>query len=258
MNVSELPENGGAFVFGSGWGTADLVATFAGPVLTLAPNSVDDPDPFWYTPSGGPGSTGNKIMDAVMYVEPSGSLPGQHVIFTGNVLTNSLVDPYTSMAFIRDFAPDYSSFDTITVPLTPGLFSIELDTIDDPARHVQYGFATNGPNVWITDVGPKGSVTVTAVGVPGDYNQNDVVDAADYTRWRDNLGSSTALPNDGGLGTPIGQAHYDQWKTNFGMALPPGAGSLGASAVPEPAALLLAIMIMLSRVVLRGPRRSAR
>ena len=24
MNVSELPSNGGAFVFGSGWGTADL------------------------------------------------------------------------------------------------------------------------------------------------------------------------------------------------------------------------------------------
>src|SRR5688572_2982602 len=70
MNVFNTPQNGGAYQFGSGWGTADLVATFSGPVLTLAPNTIGDPDPYWYTPSGGPGSTGNKIMDANMYIEP--------------------------------------------------------------------------------------------------------------------------------------------------------------------------------------------
>ena len=69
MNVSELPSNGGAYVFSSSWGTSDLVATFAGPTLTLAPNSVNDPSNFWYTPAGGPGATGNKTMDANMYVE---------------------------------------------------------------------------------------------------------------------------------------------------------------------------------------------
>ena len=107
MNVFELPSNGGGYVFGSGWGTADLAAMFSGPVLTLAPNTIGDPNPFWYTPSGGPGATGNKIMDANMYVEPAGSLPGQLVTFKGNVLSNSLVSPYTSVAFIKDFAPDY-------------------------------------------------------------------------------------------------------------------------------------------------------
>ena len=50
MNVFELPSNGGGFVFGSGWGTADLTATFSGSVLTLGPNSIGDPSPFWYTP----------------------------------------------------------------------------------------------------------------------------------------------------------------------------------------------------------------
>jgi hypothetical protein len=227
MNVSELPANGGAYVFGSSWGTADLVATFNGPVLTLAPNSVNDPNPFWYTPSGGPGSTGNKITEANMYVEPSGSLPGQSVTFTGNVLTNTLVDPYTSIAFIKDFAPDYSSWFSTTVPLTPGVFSITLDTINDPARHVQYGFATTGPCVWITDVGPKGTVTVTAAaaGVAGDYNHNGIVDAADYTVWRDGLGSTYT------------QADYDVWKTNFGNQS--GSGSSANAAVPEPATFVL-------------------
>ncbi len=42
------------------------------------------------------------------------------------------------------------------------------------------------------------------VGVPGDFNNDTVVNAADYTTYRDNVGSATALPNDGGLGTPIG------------------------------------------------------
>ena len=53
-------------------------------------------------------------------------------------------------------------------------------------------------------------------GVPGDFNGNDIVDAADFTVWQDQLGSATALTNDDGLGVPIGNAHYELWKTNFG------------------------------------------
>jgi len=145
MNVFELPSHGGGYVFGSSWGTADLAATFSGPTLTLAPNSVNDTSSFWYSPSGGPGSTGNKTMDANMYVEDSATLPGQTVTFTGQVLANTFVSPFTSVAFIKDFAPDYSSSTSITVPLTPGIFSISLATT--PGTHVQYGFETIGPDV---------------------------------------------------------------------------------------------------------------
>ncbi len=167
MNVFELPSNGGGYVFGSSWGIADLTAVFSGDVLTLGPNTIGDPDPFWYTPSGMPGATGNKTMDASMYVEPvAGTYAGQTVTFEGNVLSNSLVSPYTSVAFIKDFAPDYSSNVSITVPLTPGPFSISLATGADPLRHVQYGFETIGPDVWITDVEPYGKVEIGAVPEP--------------------------------------------------------------------------------------------
>lgn len=167
MNVSNLPSDGGAYQFGQSWGTADLAATFSGPVLTLAPNSIGDPASYWYLPSGGPGSTGNKTMDANMYVEqPAGTYAGQTLTFKGNVLSNSLVSPYTSVAFIKDFAPNYSSNVSVTIPLGPGPFSISLATVNDPGRHVQYGFETIGPDVWITDVGPKGNVQITAVAVP--------------------------------------------------------------------------------------------
>jgi hypothetical protein len=74
----------------------------------------------------------------------------------------------------------------------------------------------------------------------GDYNQNGVVDAADYTNWRDTLGAevveySGADGNGNGL---IDQADYDVWKTNFGDTF--GAGALAVSAtVPEPSTTLL-------------------
>ena len=168
MNVSEIPSNGGGYLWGSGWGTADLVATWSGPMLTIKPNSINDPAAYWYTPAGGPGSVGNKIMDANIYVETAaGLLTGQTLTFTGEVLANTLfgnVDAngngWTSVAFIKDFAPDYSSFVSSTASLVNGVFSISLATINDPARHIQYGFETIGPDVWITDVGPYGSIQI--------------------------------------------------------------------------------------------------
>jgi hypothetical protein len=84
----------------------------------------------------------------------------------------------------------------------------------------------------------------------GDYNQNGTVDAADYTVWRDNLGSGTALPNDDTAG--VGQDDYTRWKTNFGLTAGSGSGALGATAglpssanaaVPEPASCVLSLMV---------------
>lgn len=161
MNVFNLPSDGGAYQFGSPWGTADLNASFSGDVLTFTPNTIGDPNPYWYIGGGGPGAPGNKIMDANMYVEPAGSLPGQTVVFSGMVLSNSLTSAHTCKAFIRDFAPDFSSVSEQSVVLgAPGSFSITLNTINDPARHVQYGFQMVGVNVWVTDVAQFGSVVI--------------------------------------------------------------------------------------------------
>lgn len=175
MNVTELPENGGGGAFSSGWGTADLRASFSGSALTLSPNTINPPgglgDVYWYKPDG----TGNKIMDANMYVEVSGTastvgaLSGQKVIFTGTVTANTLTGAHTAVAFIKDFAPDFSSFNTVTAPLVNGVFTISLQTDPGVGRHVQYGFQTIGANVWSTDVAPFGSVSVAAIPlVPAD------------------------------------------------------------------------------------------
>ncbi|MFM8559194.1 MAG: hypothetical protein ACKOC6_06275 [bacterium] len=161
MNVFELPSNGGGYIFGSGWGIADLNATFAGGNWTLSPNTIGDPNPFWYTPSGGPGAAGNKVMEANLYSQFTGSLAGQTVTFIGNVVSNTLTSAHVGKIFIRDFAPDFSSVVEQSIPMpAAGNFSISLATINDPNRHVQYGFQLKGECVWYTDTAPFGNVVI--------------------------------------------------------------------------------------------------
>lgn len=161
MNVSDLPSNGGAFQFGSGWGIGDLVAVYAGDVVTMSPNVIGDPDPYWYIGGGMPGAPGNKIMEANLYAESNGPLAGQTVTFTGEVLATSLTSAHTVIAFVKDYAPDFSSFNVASVPLNAaGQFSVSLATVNNPARHVQWGLQMTGVNVWVTDVAPFGNIVV--------------------------------------------------------------------------------------------------
>jgi hypothetical protein len=54
-------------------------------------------------------------------------------------------------------------------------------------------------------------------GPTGDYNNNGAVDAADYTRWRDQLGQASTLQNRDPANTGnVNPADYTSWKTNFG------------------------------------------
>jgi hypothetical protein len=56
----------------------------------------------------------------------------------------------------------------------------------------------------------------------GDYNLNKVVDAADYTIWRDTLGSTEDFrangTNEGASLDLIDQADYEYWKARYGKA----------------------------------------
>lgn len=170
MNVFELPANGGGFVFGSPWGVADLVANFddGANTLTMSPNTIGDPDPFWYQGGGGPGAAGNKIMEANLYQQVDGGLAGQTVTFSGNVLSYSFTDAHNVRVFIRDFAADFSSSVDVFADIdASGSFSISLATIDDASRHVQWGVQVSGVNVWFTDTAAFGNVVFGTVPTPG-------------------------------------------------------------------------------------------
>ncbi len=77
-------------------------------------------------------------------------------------------------------------------------------------------------------------------GVPGDYNGNGTVDAADYTVWRDTQGA-TVTPGTGADGSNNGiidAADYTYWQTRFGNTSASIAAAVNSAAVPEPATLL--------------------
>ncbi len=84
--------------------------------------------------------------------------------------------------------------------------------------------------------------------LPGDFNANGVVDTADYTVWRDNLGAGTETAlNGNGNGTGgVDAADYTLWKNNFGASLP-----ASAAAVPEPTTLWLAAVGLVAALVRR-------
>lgn len=86
----------------------------------------------------------------------------------------------------------------------------------------------------------------TIAGLTGDYNANGVVDTADYTVWRDTLGSTADLQADGDGSGTIDAADYVVWKENFGMTSG-GVGS-AAGAVPEPATSWIALCALLSLI----------
>lgn len=83
--------------------------------------------------------------------------------------------------------------------------------------------------------------------MPGDYDSNGFVEAADYTKWRNDFGTTvTAFSGaDGNGDSVVNTADYALWRRHFlpagsgsGLSLDPG----GAANVPEPAALLLALV----------------
>jgi secreted trypsin-like serine protease len=78
-------------------------------------------------------------------------------------------------------------------------------------------------------------LVAAAAGLPGDYNNNGTVDAADYVVWRKNVGAAAGtLPNDAHGGV-IGPAQYAMWRSNFGMTNSSALAAAVIAAVPEPA-----------------------
>jgi hypothetical protein len=93
-----------------------------------------------------------------------------------------------------------------------------------------------------------------------DYNNDGTVNAADYTIWRNTLGSTTMLDADGSgpSGVPdnlIDNFDYLFWKEHYGETVPGSGAISGDLTVPEPnSAWLLAFGTILSLALSRKLR----
>lgn len=146
----------------------------------------------------------------------------------GGVLEVSLIDDYNpqpgdTFEFLTAIGGVQNTFAT---ELLPSLFGgLEME--------ISYG--VNSVELLVTS------------NLDGDYNNDGVVNLADYTVWRDNLGAAAGtLVNDPNAGM-IGTAQYDAWKINFGATLSQ-SGSLRNSTAPEPSTCFLVTLVALASI----------
>ncbi|WP_197531557.1 hypothetical protein [Posidoniimonas corsicana] len=102
-------------------------------------------------------------------------------------------------------------------------------------------FASVSPGFKVSQQG-ENLVLSVVVELPGDFNADGTVDAADYTVWRDNLGGTFDLNGNGdetgdSAGT-VDASDYAVWRSNYGATVQPATNSENSNAIPEPATLL--------------------
>ncbi len=171
----------GAYVFGSGWGVADLKTTvLASPgtginvennILELFPNYntyADNPGDAFWRDNGGAGPGGNKWMEANTFVEDQ-SITQDSITFGGRVDSYTLSPDYTAQAFIKVLDPGagYTAVYSDTVNLADGPeFSMTADLLFYSGLLLQTGFTVSGINANPSDEATLGSVRVTTMPTP--------------------------------------------------------------------------------------------
>jgi CSLREA domain-containing protein len=195
-------------------GVADLL-TFTGNVGNLTGSGINPLDPLLGTLADNGGPTMTHAL-----------LPGSPAIDAGD--------------------PNFNPADPDGDPMTDD--AVPYDQRGAPFVRVFDGNSDGGARI---DIGAFELIPDDAVRVLfGDYNQNGIVDAADFTTWRDTLGRTGLTPYSGADGNGNGMidaGDYQVWKDHFGQTVPqPGAGSLeqgatsGEQGVASPAAASLA------------------
>jgi hypothetical protein len=221
-----------------------------------------------------------------------GSGEEQSVFYRIGTLTNGAPNYPTKPPGTNSIGPAFTSLtNVLDVPWATG------DTFADPAwstaaklasgsfaAGLTPGFASGGGglantgNVFTT-IGTSttyGSIAEAEINtfvrtnftglLSADYNDNGLIDAADYVLWRNTSGQTGAgLAADGNGDGTVDQADYDLWRTNFGATAGAGAGLTASAAsapsatVPEPSncvvlSTTIALLLRRKRRVDSAPR----
>jgi hypothetical protein len=126
-----------------------------------------------------------------------------------------------------------TSDQALTVQLNQSLFRSSLSQAWDILASSQVSISGGYLNFVLAPLSASYILVNDSLLVPGDYNHDGMVDAADYIVWRK------------GLGTIYTQSDYNVWLTNFGRGtVGSGSGSTAGAAVPEPTSLVLLMVAM--------------
>jgi hypothetical protein len=143
-------------------------------------------------------------MGAFITVDPDSSIVGDEMVREINAGSNFLSHNELTAHF--GLGPDAANIDAITVLWPSGAMQALVNI---------------SPNQIL-------NLVENAEPLPGDFNSDGFVDAADYVVWRKANGGN--------------MAGYAQWRANFGAIMLAAGGSLGRLTVPEPSTLLLLVI----------------
>jgi hypothetical protein len=229
-----------------------------------------------------PGVPRSSYIGGYVYRGPISELQGTYFysdfvnsnIFALNNFDRNLpLSSYSGTNFNQDPTTHLAALGSRTTVATKDINSLWNSLIYDPndpaytsalgsafgiGRVVSFGEDNSG-NLYVVDFGGtrgdssfgndypnagKGQIFMLVPFLPGDYNNNGVVDAADYTVWRDHFGTSYQLPNEVPGTTPgsVTIDDYSAWKARFGNSLS-GRGASAPTPASEPASMMMLLML---------------
>ena len=170
---------------------------------------------------------------------------------------NVCAEPGGCLGFTH-FGPAEASFgagvgDNLLIPMQENGFGT-LNGFDIPLTGSQYVF-------WVQETSEPVEQYILdfVVSIPGDYNGDLLVNAADYTVWRNTLGQSVAAGEgaDGDRDAMVDIDDYLIWKETYGLFVGgSGAANLDlGSNVPEPSTALLLLIGSAAAIVSAARRR---
>jgi hypothetical protein len=171
----------------------------------------------------------NFSPSSTLIIEIGGTTPGSgydQIQSTGALAFNGTFQVTLINGFTPSAGQSFNVFDWSTASGT-------FDALQLPPLT---GLSWNTSQLYTTGV----LSVAAAPGLPGDFNNDGTVNAADYVVWR---------KNPGGIYT---QADFNTWRANFGNSAGSGTTSSASTpAVPEPASLALMFAALLTLSVRR-------
>jgi hypothetical protein len=154
---------------------------------------------------------------------------------------------------------DPSGGDTPFVPQLGDQFTFLESAAGTIEMFDHFDLPEPGPGLaWEFTTGTTTSLSIVAAPFPllGDFNNGGVVDALDYTLWRNHLGESDetniSFNGDGG---DVSESDYLVWKTHYGDKHLLFGGAGGLATVPEPG---LHLVLLVAALAAFSKRRGSR
>ncbi|MEX0611537.1 MAG: glycosyl hydrolase family 18 protein [Pirellulales bacterium] len=174
-------------------------------------------------------------------VAAGGFLPDTTYLFVGKIAGNGVgantmqASLFTSGATVGNYAAD--SFPWLLTAQSSSNFNPVITQLQFTSLY-EANYTVS--NVWIGTAADFFALPSAAM---GDFNNDGMVDAADYLVWRSTMGQSgILLAADGNGNGEIDDGDYDVWRAHFGESVAgsgSGSATSGQNAVPEPKSLLL-------------------